>query len=255
MGAVREFILFPAIDLRGGKVVRLRGGDPAQETIYSQDAVETARRWIDCGAKWLHVVNLDAAMGEPDQTSRNALVQVVRYAFAVGVNVQVGGGIRSVEAIETLLELGVARVVLSTVAVEDENLTSQVLARLGSESIAIGLDVRSGEMQVRGWQQVAEISPAVLIERYTAAGLRWVIFTDVQRDGMLSGGNIRQAAALAQDTQLQVVLSGGVAQESEIEQARGAGLAGVILGKAIYSGKLEMDKLFTRFGKGGSDVG
>ena len=140
------FTIYPAIDLRGGKVVRLKEGDPARMTSYSDDPAETAKRWIDAGSTWLHVVNLDGAFGESDNANRNALEAILK----LGARVQFGGGMRSLESIEAALSLGVSRVILGTIAIEQPNIVRDALTRFGAERIAAGIDARDGLVRTRG---------------------------------------------------------------------------------------------------------
>jgi phosphoribosylformimino-5-aminoimidazole carboxamide ribotide isomerase len=233
-----SFIVYPAIDLRGGKVVRLREGDPAQLTAYSDDPLETARHWLEAGASWLHVVNLDGAFGEGDTANRLALESILK----LGTQVQFGGGMRSLEAIENVLELGVTRVVLGTVAIENPELVMDVLARFGPEQIAVGIDARDGLVQVRGWKNGTATSATDLALRMRTLGLGTAIFTDVSRDGMGRGLNIDSTRELAEVSGLNVIASGGVHTIADVIAAKEAGLAGCIIGRALYEGTIELEK-------------
>ena len=153
-----SFTVYPAIDLRGGKVVRLKQGDPERITEYSDDPAEMALRWFNDGAKWLHVVNLDGAFGEKDEANRLALQSILRF----GMQVQFGGGIRSMDAIEHALELGVSRVVLGTVAVEHIDVVVDALKKFGPEKVAVGLDARDGLVHTRGWKDNSNVSASDL---------------------------------------------------------------------------------------------
>ncbi len=144
-----SFTIYPAIDLRGGRVVRLKEGDPARTTTYNDDPAETAQRWLGAGANWLHVVNLDGAFGESDSTNRLALYRILNIAQEFDAHIQFGGGMRSLHAIETAIELGVSRVVLGTIAIEQPDVVGNALARFGVERIAVGIDARDGIVRVR----------------------------------------------------------------------------------------------------------
>lgn len=238
------FTIFPAIDLRHGQVVRLQEGDPARQTDYSAAPVEVARRWLEAGAAWLHVVNLDGAFGEQSDANLAALENIVKAAQEVSAQVQFGGGLRSLDAIDAALCLGVSRVVLGTVSVEHPELVAAALARWGVVRVAAALDARDGMVQVRGWQRPTGVPAAELAARLAGAGLRWLVYTDIARDGLQSGLNIAATAQLAQASGLSVIASGGVAGWADIENACHMGLPGVIVGKALYENKFAPAELF-----------
>jgi phosphoribosylformimino-5-aminoimidazole carboxamide ribotide isomerase len=240
----QNFTVYPAIDLRGGQVVRLKEGDPNRQTHYSTDPAGTARRWIDAGASWLHVVNLDGAFGEAESANQQALRAVVTAARAAGVPVQFGGGMRTLESIEAALNLGVSRVVLGTLAVEQPQILAEALARWGSEQIAVSLDARDGRVQVRGWQNDTPVLAADLAVSLREAGLHWLVFTDIARDGLQTGLNLDATVDLAQRSGLAVIASGGVSRLADVQQARQAGLAGAIVGRALYEGAVDPVELF-----------
>jgi phosphoribosylformimino-5-aminoimidazole carboxamide ribotide isomerase len=233
-------IVYPAIDLRRGKVVRLKEGDPARMTSYSDDPVETARRWLEKGARWLHVVNLDGAFGESDGANRAALESILR----LGAQVQFGGGMRSLDGVARALDLGVSRVVLGTIAVEDPNVVAEVLTRFGAERIAVGIDARDGLVRVRGWKENSGISAAALALQMRTIGLAAVIFTDISRDGLGSGLNITATKELADVSGLDVIASGGVRTMDDVQAVKEAGLAGIIIGRALYEGTIDVNGLW-----------
>jgi phosphoribosylformimino-5-aminoimidazole carboxamide ribotide isomerase len=234
------FTIYPAIDLRGGKVVRLKEGDPARMTSYSDDPAETAKRWMDAGTAWLHVVNLDGAFGESDNANRDALESVLK----LGVRVQFGGGMRSLEAVDAVLSLGVSRVVLGTIAIEQPEIVRGALSRFGAECIAVGIDVRDGLVRTRGWKDNSGIPALDLALQMTSFGLATVIFTDVSRDGLGSGLNIPATRELSEKSGLDVIASGGVHTIEDVVAAKDAGLAGCIIGRALYDGTVELDEAF-----------
>jgi phosphoribosylformimino-5-aminoimidazole carboxamide ribotide isomerase len=234
------FMVYPAIDLRGGKVVRLKEGDPARMTAYSDDPAETARRWLEAGARWLHVVNLDGAFGESDDANRVALKVILDLTKSFDARVQFGGGLRSLEIIEQAFGLGMSRVVLGTIAIENPNVVTQALTRFGEGQIAIGIDARDGLVHVHGWKENSGVSAVDLARQMQMLGLRTVIFTDVSRDGLGSGLNIPSTRALAEASGLDVIASGGVHTLDDVLAARDANLAGVIIGRAIYDGTLDL---------------
>jgi phosphoribosylformimino-5-aminoimidazole carboxamide ribotide isomerase len=247
-----EFTIYPAIDLRRGQVVRLQEGDPNRQTHYGSDPAAVARRWLSAGARWLHVVNLDGAFGEaspenPHQgakRNRQALQAILTAAQETGAQVQFGGGLRSLVAVEDALQLGVTRVVLGTAVIEQPELLPTVLSRWGAERVAAGLDARGGLIQVRGWQTGTAIPAVDLAQRLSEQGLHCLVFTDIARDGLQTGLNLAATVELAQRTGLNVIASGGVSGWEDIRAASSAGLAGVIVGRALYEGKFEPQELF-----------
>lgn len=235
-----SFVIYPAIDLRGGKVVRLKEGDPARMTTYGDDPAETARRWLEAGATWLHVVNLDGAFGEPSNQNRSALDAILNMARAFQARVQFGGGIRSLDEIKQTQEMGVKRIILGTVAVEDPNVVERALEAFGPEHIAVGIDARDGLVRTRGWLMNSEIPALALARHMRSLGLRTVIFTDVSRDGLGSGLNIAATKELAEVSGLDVIASGGVHTLQDVAASRAANLAGVIIGRALYEGTVDL---------------
>jgi phosphoribosylformimino-5-aminoimidazole carboxamide ribotide isomerase len=231
-----SFTIYPALDLRGGKVVRLQEGDPARMTAYRDDASEMARRWLDAGARWLHVINLDGAFGESEDSNRSALEAILK----LGARVQFGGGLRSLDAITQAFDLGVSRVVLGTIAIEHPNVVADALARFGPERIAVGIDARDGLVRVRGWKDNSGVAMLDLALQMRTIGLHTVIFTDISRDGLGSGLNIAATCELADVSGLDVIASGGVHTLVDVIAARDAGLAGVIIGRALYEGTIDL---------------
>jgi phosphoribosylformimino-5-aminoimidazole carboxamide ribotide isomerase len=230
-------IIYPAIDLRSGKVVRLKEGDPTRMTAYSDDPTETAWSWLSMGATWLHVVNLDGAFGESDDVNRSALESILK----LGAQVQFGGGMRSLDAIENAIELGVSRVVLGTIAIEQPQVVEDALEKFGAEKIAVGIDARDGLVRVRGWKSDSGILAKGLALQMRTVGLRTVIFTDVSRDGLGSGLNIPATRELADVSGLDVIASGGVYTIEDVIEANEAGLAGCIIGRALYEGTIKLN--------------
>ncbi len=230
-------IIYPAIDLRGGKVVRLKEGDPARMTAYSDDPAEMARKWLSMGVVWLHVVNLDGAFGESDDANRSALEAILK----LGAQVQFGGGMRSLDAVENAIELGVSRVVLGTIAIEQPKVVIAALKKFGPEKIAVGIDARDGLVAVRGWKSDSGILAKDLALQMRTVGLHTVIFTDIRRDGLGSGLNIPSTRELADVSGLDVIASGGVNTIEDVIEAKEAGLAGCIIGRALYEGSIKLN--------------
>jgi phosphoribosylformimino-5-aminoimidazole carboxamide ribotide isomerase len=237
-----SFTVYPALDLRAGKVVRLKEGDPERMTTYSDDPEQTARRWLEAGASWLHVVNLDGAFGENESRNRAVLRTILKTAAEFSAYVQFGGGIRSLEAMEEALDLGVQRVILGTIAAEQPEIVGEAIQIFGSKQIAAGLDARDGLIHIRGWKEDSGLPAVDLALQLKKAGLRTVIFTDIRRDGLGSGLNIDATRALTEATGLEVIASGGVLTIKDVIAAREAGLAGTIIGRALYEGSIDLGK-------------
>jgi phosphoribosylformimino-5-aminoimidazole carboxamide ribotide isomerase len=235
-----QFTIYPAIDLRNGQVVRLQQGDSNRQKIYADDPAEVAERWLSAGARWLHVVNLDGAFGEPDSANESALSGILGAAANYGAKVQLGGGLRSIEAVRQSIQMGVSRVVLGTLALEKPQVLAECIREFGPNRIAAGIDARDGLVTVRGWREETTVKAITLGIRLAETGLKWVIFTDVSRDGLGKGLNVPATAELKRASRLSVIASGGVNETGDIEHARQAGLSGVIIGSALYEGKLEI---------------
>lgn len=236
-------ILYPAMDLRGGQVVRLKYGDPTQQTVYSADPLAAAERWRQAGARWLHLVNLDGALDEAA-----ASLDLIQRIAALGLRIQFGGGLRSLEDVARVLESGVSRAVLGTLAVRQPELITDALDRFGPEAIAVALDARDGLVSVQGWQQATPFSPSELGRRFAAMGLRHALFTDINRDGAMTGVNVEATARLASDTGLQVIASGGVASLADLHAlAATAQVAGAVIGRALYDGSIDLSEALTLF--------
>ncbi len=230
-------IVYPAIDLRHGRVVRLVYGDPTRETVHSDDPLATAQRWKAAGAAWLHVVNLDGALGEA-----TLALDTLRTLAGAGLPVQFGGGLRTLDDVQTVLDTGAARAILGTMAVQSPELAGAAVERFGVERIAVALDAKGDQVATHGWQQVSAWTPVELGKRFAALGVRHALYTDVSRDGDLSGVNVAATATLARETGLAVIASGGVASLDDVRALRETGLiAGVIIGKALYSGAFTLE--------------
>jgi phosphoribosylformimino-5-aminoimidazole carboxamide ribotide isomerase len=237
---MNKFTIYPAIDLRAGQVVRLKEGDPGRQTKYSDNPAEAAERWLEAGARWLHVVNLDGAFAENDLANQGALRAILDSASKFEARVQFGGGIRSIERIDRALSLGVSRVVLGTIAVEQPELVADALQNFDAQRVAVGIDARDGFVRVRGWQSDSGIAATDLALQMRAIGIRILIFTDISRDGLGRGLNIPSTRALLDATGLDVIASGGVQTLEDVIAARNANLAGVIIGRALYEGTIDL---------------
>ncbi len=229
------FLVIPAVDIQGGRCVRLVQGDYDRSTVFDDDPVHAATRWQDEGAEFLHVVDLDgAASGQP----ANAAV-VASIVRSLRIKVEVTGGIRTLTAIESLLDLGAHRVILGTVAVEQPDLVSEACARWG-ERIVLGLDVRGGRVATRGWKHTSTTDALTLGRDMVQRGIRRIISTDIERDGTLSAPNVAGLIALMEVVRVPVIASGGVSSSEHIRTLARAGAEGAVIGRALYDGTLSL---------------
>jgi phosphoribosylformimino-5-aminoimidazole carboxamide ribotide isomerase len=236
------FTIYPAIDLRNGLVVRLRQGDPSQQTTYSDNPTAVARKWAGEGATWLHVVNLDGAFGDAGaaRANRRALGDM---CCMVKTKIQFGGGLRDMDDVKAAFDQGADRVVLGTAAVENPQLVADALAQYGAERVVVGLDSRDGMIVTRGWQQATPMPAVELGVRMKEMGVVHALYTEVGRDGMMMGVAAELTGALAQLTGLKVIASGGVHDLDDIQELllyERRGVAGVIIGRALYEGTLSL---------------
>ncbi|MGH3372939.1 MAG: 1-(5-phosphoribosyl)-5-[(5-phosphoribosylamino)methylideneamino]imidazole-4-carboxamide isomerase, partial [Nocardioidaceae bacterium] len=228
--------LLPAIDIRSGRVVRLAQGEATRQTVYGDDPVAVAERFADLGARWIHLVDLDRAFDQGEN------VEVMRRVVArVGtrVQIQIGGGLRTLERLREGLGLGVARVVVGTAAALDPGFVTAAVAIASPTRLAVGVDAREGRVAIRGWTETSPLRAEELARRVVGQGVSTLIYTDVSRDGMLQGPDVAGAVAL-QATGVRVIASGGVATLEDIRAVREAGLAGAIVGRALYEGRIEL---------------
>ncbi len=233
-------IIFPAIDLRSGRLVRLRQGSPGDETVYSNDPAGIARQWQAEGAQWLHVVDLDRALGEPVAQNDRA-VDAIRSA--VRIPIQLGGGVRDAESVKRAFYAGANRIVVGTMAVEDPGLLEEVLARFGADRVVVALDTQAGRVATRGWRELSNLDAIDLGKKLRALGVQRALVTDIARDGMLSGVDAAALARLARETGLRVIASGGVASLDELcalQQYENEGIEGAIVGQALYTGAFSL---------------
>lgn len=235
------FTLFPAVDLRSGRCVRLEQGAAERESVYNSDPFAVVEQFRASGAEWVHVVDLDAAFGEG---SNRPLIG--ELAHRVPVAIQSGGGVRTPDDIEEMLEAGIARVVLGTVAVEQPEVVPQAVRHWGANRIAVGIDARGRQVATRGWRAQSSVDLIALGSRLVDAGVRTLIYTDIERDGMFSGPNLELAAELAQTTGAEVIVSGGVRDIADLVAAAESGAVGAIVGKALYEGRIELADALAR---------
>jgi phosphoribosylformimino-5-aminoimidazole carboxamide ribotide isomerase len=231
--------IYPAVDLRHGQVVRLQLGDPDRQTTFSNDPLAIASQWIESGANWLHVVNLDGAFDEAGLSNW----QVLPKLTGLGSSIQFGGGLRTLKDIARALNFGVSRVILGTVAVEEPDIVSNAVRHFGTERIAVGIDAREGKVKTHGWQSDSIKTPIDLGLQMVALGVRTVVYTDISRDGILSGVNAQSTIELARETGLNVIASGGVASLADVRHVlagAAGGVSGLIIGRALYDGNIDL---------------
>ncbi|MHB1404728.1 MAG: 1-(5-phosphoribosyl)-5-[(5-phosphoribosylamino)methylideneamino]imidazole-4-carboxamide isomerase [Desulfitobacteriaceae bacterium] len=237
-------LIFPAVDLKEGKAVRLLQGRMEAATVYADDPVAVAQDFARQGAEYLHVVDLNGAFaGEPVNDE-----VIKKIVSSVSLKVQVGGGIRTLERVVELLKLGVERVILGTVAVRDPDLVEEAVQRYG-ERIVVGIDAKDGRVAVQGWAETTDLGVMELALAMKKVGVKRVIFTDIARDGMLQGVNVDSTARLAQATGLSVIASGGIAGLEDLTKLRaqadqGVLIEGAIVGKALYAGAFTLEEAF-----------
>lgn len=232
-------IIFPAIDIRGGKCVRLLKGDFNQETVFSDRPEIMAKKWEDEGGEYLHLVDLDGALAGKSQN----LDTVEMILKTVDIPVELGGGIRTMENIETALDMGVSRVILGSVAVKNPQLVKDACKKYGSERIVVGIDAKDGIVAVDGWGVSGNVEAKELARKIAQGGVKHIIYTDISRDGTLTGVNVQATAEIARYSGVKVVASGGVSSIEDIKllkQYEKDGIEGVIVGKSIYTGSLSL---------------
>jgi phosphoribosylformimino-5-aminoimidazole carboxamide ribotide isomerase len=237
---MQKFTIFPAIDLRKGQVVRLRQGDPNQQTNYSSDPEMIARKMLEQGAEWLHVVNLDGAFGDSSSANLLALTRILRAARDNHANVQFGGGMRSIAQVKEAFDSGVSRVILGSMAIKDPEWVRALVRDFGPERIAVSLDGRKNKVMVAGWQQESDASVTGMAANLRSMGLEWLVYTDIDRDGMQIGSDFDTTITLARETGLKVIASGGVSTVDEVRRLKEHGAAGAIIGKALYEGSVDL---------------
>ena len=235
--------IIPAVDIRGGKCVRLYQGDYNQETVFDENPVTAALTWNSQGARWLHVVDLDgAATGEP----RNMEV-VEEIMKESGLLIELGGGIRQKEVAEKLLRQGVNRIILGTAAIENRELVKKLCQQFG-DAIAVSLDARDGRIAIHGWQKNTVVEVLQLSREMVDAGARRLIYTDIKRDGTLTEPNFDMISRLLTEAKVPVVVAGGISREDHLRRLNDLGVEGVIIGKALYTGDIDLGEAIIKFG-------
>jgi phosphoribosylformimino-5-aminoimidazole carboxamide ribotide isomerase len=241
------FSIIPAIDLKDGRCVRLSQGRKDNVTVYDGDPMEIARSYEVAGARMIHIVDLDGAFSDPNSGNRQVLREIISL---IKIPLQFGGGLRSLEDVKRVIELGVARVVIGTLAVEKPQALDQALRLFGGDRIAVGIDARDGQVLTRGWEREGKLSALELAQSVASIGVERIVYTDVARDGMLTGINVEQTCAIARESGLKVTASGGVSSLEDIERlmsavkatAGAAQIDSVIVGKALYEERFTLEE-------------
>jgi phosphoribosylformimino-5-aminoimidazole carboxamide ribotide isomerase len=229
-------LLFPAIDLMGGQVVRLRQGKPDQKTVYPAPPLAHARRWQDEGADWIHIVDLDAAF-----TGVHANLEIVGTITKLLTPVQLGGGMRSPEAIQAALDAGVSRVVIGTRAAESVQFVGDMVAKFGADKVAVGIDAKDGMVSVKGWTEASSIDALELAKQVEQAGVKTIIYTDIATDGMMAGPNYKGLERMLGAIRCQLIASGGVSSLGDLQRlSQYPRIHGAIIGKALYDNAIRL---------------
>jgi phosphoribosylformimino-5-aminoimidazole carboxamide ribotide isomerase len=232
-------IIYPAIDIKDGKCVRLVQGRFDDMTVYSENPVEMALKWEKAGAEYLHVIDLDGA-----RTGETKNIDIIgEIASKVQIPLQSGGGIRTIKTIREMLNRGVQRVILGTAAVRDRKLVEEAVSLYG-DRIAIGIDAKDGKVAIEGWEKTSEYTSVIFAKKMQDIGVKTIIYTDISRDGMLTGPNLKGMEEMAKELDIEVIASGGVSSYQDVDDLRKTGVSGVIIGKAIYTGAIDLEKLF-----------
>ncbi len=228
-------IIYPAIDIIGGKCVRLQQGSYSDVTVFGDSPVDMARKWESLGAEYLHVVDLDGARSGK---SENAEI-IAQIAKTLKIPVQIGGGIRTLETIEAYLSGGLSRVILGTSAVNNREMLISALKEY-KDKIAVGIDAKDGKVAIHGWEKTSDFTAVEFAKEVEALGTKTIIYTDISRDGMLKGPNLQAMKEMADSVSLNVIASGGVSKLADIVDLKQTGVSGVIVGKALYTGNVNL---------------
>ena len=235
--------LYPAIDLKDGKCVRLLQGDYNEVTVYGQDPAQMAKKWESLGGDYLHIVDLDGAKAGKG-VNEQAICSIVS---AIRIPIEVGGGIRSMADIKCQLDRGVDRVILGSAAIKNKELVKEAIETFGAEKIVVGVDAKGGMVAVEGWLEVTDTTALSFCKELEKLGVQTVIYTDIAKDGMMQGPNIEETKKLVDETDLQIVASGGVSSLEDLKALERIGVYGAIIGKAIYTGAIKLDEAVRLF--------
>lgn len=234
--------LYPAIDIKGGQCVRLRQGLFHEVQVYSNSPADVAALWESQGAKFLHLVDLDGALAGKlvNEAAIRAIVE------RVNLPVQLGGGVRTMENIKTLLDTGIFRVIIGTKAVEEPEFVRQAVETFGPEHIVVGIDAKDGLVATKGWESVSTVTAQELCSQMEDYGVRTIVYTDISKDGMMQGPNVAMTKLLSDQTSMDIIASGGVSSMADLDALAAAGIHGAILGKALYEKKIDLAEAVSR---------
>lgn len=235
--SVNVMILFPAIDIKDNKCVRLTQGKFDNVNVYSNDPVDMAKKWESLGAEYLHVVDLDGAKNEGFQNRKS----IEKIANSISIPMQTGGGIRSEERIKNLIDMGVSRVIVGTMAIENQDLLKELI-KIYKEKIAVSIDALNGKVAIRGWQKVGETDSVEICKILEEIGIKTIVYTDISKDGMLNGPNFEIYEELSRKTSLDIIASGGVTTICDLVKLNDMKMYGAIIGKALYDNKLDFSE-------------
>jgi phosphoribosylformimino-5-aminoimidazole carboxamide ribotide isomerase len=238
--------LYPAIDIKNGKCVRLFQGQFDQETIYNEHPYDVAKQWEDLGATYIHVVDLDGAL-DGQWVNQEAMQKIID---TVNVPIQTGGGVRTLDDIKQRLDLGIERVIIGTMAIKNPDFVREAVQRFGSKHIAVGIDAKNGKVATHGWEQVSDIEAVDFARTMKAMGVEVIIYTDISKDGTMAGPNIEQTKALVDATGMDIIASGGVSKMQDLENTQAIGVQGTIIGKALYLNAIALDEAIATFERG-----
>lgn len=237
-------IILPAIDLKNGKVVRLKQGDFNQETVYSNNPIEIAKQFEKAKAKWLHIVDLD---GASQKENRNLeIIKDIRENTSLSI--QTGGGIRTIDDVKRLLDLNIDRVIIGTLAVKEPELLKNIVKKFGSEKILISIDARDGKVATSGWLEESEVEVIDFAKELEKIGIKYILYTDIKRDGMLSGPDLEGLKELKENTSLNIIASGGISSLKDIEKLNELDFYGVITGQALYTNQFDLKEAIEKVG-------
>lgn len=238
-------IVLPAIDLKAGEVVRLKQGDFDRKTVYSQNPIKVAKKFAAAGVEWLHLVDLDgASAGE----SKNLKI-IKKIAAETELKIQTGGGIRKKEDVKELLGLGIKRVIIGTLAVKNPELLQEMIAEFGAESILVSIDARKGKVASSGWLEESERNMLDFAKEMEALGVKYILYTDIGRDGMLSGPDFAGLRKLKSETKLKIIASGGISSNQDLYDLAAEDFYGAITGQGIYQGKVDLKEALKKLGE------
>ena len=236
-------LIYPAIDIKEGKVVQLAQGRFDSATVFGGEPREAAKRWEEAGAKYIHVVDLDAAR-TGDSDNNEAIKRIIE---SVSIPVQVGGGIRNIQKAAEKLQLGASRVIFGTAAIKTPDFVKAAVDMFGDGKVAVSIDARDGLVAISGWAEVSKVSSLKLCLDMRNIGVKNIVYTDIAKDGMMQGPNIAATREVAASTGMNIIASGGVSSMEDIEQLGETGVSGVIIGTAIYEGKIDLREAILRF--------